>query len=78
MKTRTITLFAALILLSISCKKESTTIQNSSNDEIATQALSSEENELAGAHAVRKGTQVWKIKDLTTKYYRNGDKIGML
>ena len=76
MKSRTTACFAALILLIISCKKENSTIQSSSiTNENSPQVLSSEANELAGVHAVRIGTQVWKIKNLNVSNYRNGDLI---
>jgi uncharacterized protein (TIGR02145 family) len=76
MKTRTKTLLAAVMLLAISCKKENTAIQSSViTDENSSQELSSDANELDAAHAVRIGSQVWKKKDLTTRHYRNGDRI---
>lgn len=74
MKTKTITALISGILLFAACKKENTAISNTS-DASAAQALSAEANELASARAVRIGTQVWMKKDLTTSYYRNGDKI---
>jgi uncharacterized protein (TIGR02145 family) len=76
MKSRSTTCFAALILLAISCKKENTTIQSSViTNQSSTQVLSSEANEPGSAHAVRIGTQVWKIKNLNVSNYRNGDLI---
>src|SRR5262245_42075520 len=75
MKTITKTLLAALMLLAISCKKESNTIQSSGNTgESTTQTLSSDASEL-GAGAVKIGKQVWKIKNLNVSHYRNGDPI---
>lgn len=69
-------LVVLVLLLTISCKKESSTIQSSGiADESLAQALSADAGELAGAQAVRIGTQVWKIKNLTTSHYRNGDRI---
>lgn len=75
MKTLTATVFTGLMLFTVSCKKESSTVQSSGiTGESATQTLSNDINEPA-ARAVRIGKQVWMTKDLTTSYYRNGDKI---
>ena len=74
MKMITKTSLAALMLLAISCKKENSTIQSTGiADESATQALSSDANELVCAHAVRIGTQLWMTKNLNVSHYRNGD-----
>lgn len=75
MKARTKTLLAALMLLAISCKKESTAIQTLGNIvESATQGLSSEVSEL-NANAVRIGNAVVMVKNLSVSHYRNGDPI---
>jgi uncharacterized protein (TIGR02145 family) len=63
-------LAALVLLLAISCKKENTTIQSSVNTDES--ALITDINDPG---PVRIGTQVWKKRDLTTSYYRNGDKI---
>lgn len=71
MKTTMKTGLAVLVLLlAISCRKQETNIQSSANSDESVQAVNA-----PGADAVRIGTQVWKRKDLTTSYYRNGDKI---
>lgn len=68
--------FAVLLLVvAISCKKENSTIQSSAKtSDGVTQSVSSDLS-IAGTAAVKIGTQVWMKKDLTTSYYRNGDKI---
>lgn len=76
MKTFSIKVFAGLLLFTISCKKENTMFRKSSAVvENTAQTSLSEANELVGAQAVRIGKQVWKIRNLTTNHYRNGDHI---
>jgi len=69
MKTTLKAGFAALLLLlAISCKKESTVQFKAASSTNASESV----NALAPSKI---GTQVWAKKDLTTSYYRNGDKI---
>ena len=68
-------MFAALLLLAISCKKENTAIQSSgSADESTKQELLTDMNEPA-AQEVTIGTQVWMKRNWTGGRYRNGDRI---
>src|SRR5678816_1179077 len=79
MRPTTIACFAALMLLTtISCKKESNTIQSMGiTGEGSTETLSTETNETGelAASKIRIGTQVWMTKNLAVGHYRNGDKI---
>jgi uncharacterized protein (TIGR02145 family) len=64
-------LAALVLLLAISCKKESSTIQSSS---IA--GNSSISDDITDINApVKIGTQVWATKNLNVSRYRNGDRI---
>ena len=69
MKTKLTTALAALVLLvAISCKKETGSVQSSGiGDERAMQ-----QNKIA---SVTIGAQVWMKKNLDVSSYRNGDKI---
>jgi len=71
MKTNIKTGVAVLMLLAISCTKESTIQSPVSSVENANQVVSNDLNSVA----VKIGTQVWMKKDLATSTYRNGDKI---
>jgi uncharacterized protein (TIGR02145 family) len=71
MKTKIKAAVAALVLLvAISCKKESSVQSSTINNESSTQ------QDITGNIAsVTIGTQVWMKKNLNVSRYRNGDKI---
>lgn len=76
MKILGATLLVALMLLAVSCKKESSIIQSSRTiSESATQTALPEASEPAREQTVIIGKQVWHLKDLATSNYRNGDEI---
>ena len=76
MKTRIKTGFAALVLLlAISCKKENSTIQTSSIDGNSSAQNGVIDDKVLAGNTVKIGTQIWKLSNLGTKYYRNGDTI---
>lgn len=66
---------ALLLLLAISCKKESSSIQSSGIKSVSsTRDALTDASALAG-NTVRIGSQVWMTKNLDVSRYRNGDKI---
>jgi len=71
----TISISALLISLSISCKKENSTVQTSgiTSESISQDVLN--DNKVLAGNTVRIGTQVWMKKNLDVTRYRNGDKI---
>ncbi len=77
MKTFIKTGFASLLLLlAISCKKESNTIQSSATtDNSLTGTLLTDVNGVAGDNAIGIGTQRWRTQNLDVSRYNNGDKI---
>jgi uncharacterized protein (TIGR02145 family) len=62
------TCLAAILLLTISCKKENSKVQSSLPTTDASDIT-------AGMYQVRIGTQVWMKKNLDVTHYRNGDRI---
>src|SRR5215831_16247905 len=68
-KTR---LAVLVLLLAISCKKESGTIQSSL---INGESSMSEDVTNINALSIKIGTQVWMNKNLDITHYRNGDPI---
>lgn len=72
MTTKIKTGFAALlVLLAISCKKESMIQSSVKTNESVNNSVSTD----VSAGIVKIGTQIWMKKDLATSTYRNGDKI---
>lgn len=66
---------ALLLLLVISCKKESSTVQSSDITSLSvTQDFSTDNRVLAG-HTVKIGKQVWLTKNVDVSHYKNGDRI---
>src|SRR6478736_2666159 len=61
-------LAALVLLLAISCKKESNSIQSP----VSTDVSSSETDKIP---QVTIGTQIWMTKNLNVRNYRNGDPI---
>src|SRR5678810_90824 len=72
MKTKIKAALAALVLLvAISCKKETNSVQSSTvSDESSTQ-----QGITGNIASVTIGTQVWMKKNLNVSRYRNGDNI---
>jgi uncharacterized protein (TIGR02145 family) len=76
MKLITKKLFAALMLLTISCKKESNSIQSSGiTGESNSQDLLTGSNEPEIYASIKIGSQVVMKKNLNVSHYRNGDRI---
>ena len=69
MNTTTKVVLAAMLLVSISCKKENNGVQ-------PPQSGTDLSDMIAGKYAaVRIGTQNWMLKNLDVTHYRNGDRI---
>jgi len=73
MKSKINTALAAILLLAISCKKESKTLQSFRiTDKSSTDVVTG----ITGKYAsIKIGAQKWMTKNLDVTHYRNGDKI---
>ena len=69
------TSLAAILLLAISCKKESTLKYSQITDKSSTPDVITGINDLGINSFIKIGTQKWMTKNLAVSRYRNGDKI---
>ena len=69
------TSLAAILLLAISCKKESALKYSQITDKSSTPDVITGINDLGINSFIKIGTQKWMTKNLAVSRYRNGDKI---